>query len=26
MHLSCRGEGAFRNVLVADLAVEAIAP
>jgi len=26
MHLSCRGEGAFRNVLVADLAIEAIAP
>jgi len=24
--LSCRGEGAFRNVLVADLAIEAIAP
>jgi len=26
MHLSGRGGGAFRNVLVADLAVEAIAP
>jgi len=24
--LYCRGEGAFRNVLVADLAIEAIAP
>jgi len=24
--LSCRGEGAFRNVLVADLAIEANAP
>jgi len=26
MHLSGRGGGAFRNVLVADLAIEAIAP